>query len=1396
MPARAQASRREESRADGGRAQGRSTARATRPPRYGVDVVDVGRSDQAEIDRARPTQPSPEIDVAASIFPAELEQSPALSPPRLVPPVLPAPVEAIAAPPAARPRETVSDFRGERDRGAGLGQQDNAARPSVMTSSVTALPTSRSPARGTGVMRTAGQRAPVADFRAGRPPSRSLREQAITPSRMPLVERPAAPQATSDAADSPAVTSSQALAPDEAPPQGRAAIDLIMPPAPDRPSPNQVARIETSTRSASRAASRARDLPNAEASTAAARQGVTEPEAETRGRAEAAVAETLVEQSAPSPAILELCRLIRDSIREKRPVDEDELVNTDPQGVADEAGRALNQRVEGEADNVTSSYDALQQPPSGEARQVGRSIETPPSRASLPELQAADAAAPDPIPDDNLRLDVDQENARAQVAAAGMDTPAARVVESGPIAEARAAQGEFGALAERSPAELAAAQSQAIADAQADMAALQQQMLENLQAGRHSTVRAVARRQGGMVTSEEATRRRVSTEARRIFRETQTAVNGPLQQLPRIAMAMWDAGIDSASTRFEQSLARVKTWIDERHSGVGGAILGVVDAITGLPGWVTEEYDRAEQRFGDDVCAVLVNISGHVNRVVATSDRLISNARDQIDALFDYLPDNLRAWAEEEKARFNGQLDQLGERVQSARTEITSGLRERAISAVAEVQQRVEALREEARGILGRIADAIAAFVEDPAKFIIEGILRILGIAPAAFWALVARIERVISDIANDPLAFANNLVSALAEGFRKFFDNFVDHIIGGFFDWLFSGLGAVGVNIPSDFSLKSIITFALELMGITWPRIREILARHIGEENVALLEKAYELISTLIEQGPEGIFEMIKERLNPQEILNQIISAAVDYLVEALIRAVTPRVIALFNPAGAIVQAVEVIFRVLKWIFENAARIFSLVETVVNGVADLIAGNISGMATAVEGALARLITPVIDFLAGFLGLGDLPEKIADTIRGFQEMVLSVIDRVVAWLADRARSLLRALGIGEEDIEEGEEDDGELIVETFSMEGEPHTLTIDPERGRVTLASDASPLAAQIAAGKEKLREHEGNATAEEAKAILQRMQGLLDEIQAELESNATPRQREQRRSLRPQLRQFSRETKQALEHYGERFKVKEIVDGLPEFGPVVVAPHPARPEDLDRLTQPDGSTRESHHVPPKELAQTLATRIGETARVLEGEDQPGATAAAILLRDRERTIKDKKESGKDLSAILLHRVTHQNAGGTAVHAAAMRGEIVADIHRIDAASDREKLQIINRIGGDLSVNPNRQAINFFLERLNEQLDEEEDRAIAAQIDADVAEIDEETAQDARASAEDRLRLLIQRAFDDSLDQGIAAVRRALTHSILDGPETERMSKVGELHDKATDTWKKEKILT
>lgn len=789
------------------------------------------------------------------------------------------------------------------------------------------------------------------------------------------------------------------------------------PPPPTGLSPAEQARLAAVDHRAGTAVAATTELPTAGEQVGEARQAVQEPSEESEARAQDRLVEVLGERPEPSPEIEALCEQIRQVIREKRPPDEESLVDARPEEMAQEAGRDLNDSVEGDAERIQAEYSELEERPQGAPARDAAPMTSPPGPAAAPNIDG-ERATPDGVAAEAVSLDADVEAAERQVEEAGMNSAPAQLVQSGPLAEARAAQGELSDTAAQDPQAVLAEQQAILSNASADMSALTASALTSLRGERTRTTTGGRAQQHGMVGSEEAMRVEAAAQAEGIFSDAQTRVAALLEPLPRTAMGRWEAGVGVLSTRFEQHLDRVQRWIDERHEST---VLSVVDYFTGLPGWVTAEYDRAEQAFGDGVCDLIREISTEVNGVIMACEAIIGDARTQIRAVFDSLPAELQEWAAEQQAEFGERLDGLREQAEQTRSDFTQELTERAAEAVQSVREQVHELREAARGLLGRIADAVDAFLDDPARFILEGLLELVGIAPSAFWAVVDRIGQAIEDIADDPLGFAGNLLSALGQGFQQFFDNIGDHLLQGLLDWLFSGLGAVGVQIPTDTSLSSIITFFLQLMGLTWANIREILVRHLGEENVALIERAWELVSALIEMGPEGLFELVREQLDPANLLSIVLEAAVEFLIEALISAVTPRIIALFNPVGAIVQAVEAIYRVLRWIFENAARIFSLVETVVNGVTDLIAGNIGGMATAVESALARLITPVIDFLAGYLGLGDLPEKIADVIRSMQERVLAVVDRVIVFLAEQARALLRTLGLGE-DEEVGEED--------------------------------------------------------------------------------------------------------------------------------------------------------------------------------------------------------------------------------------------------------------------------------------------------------------------------------------------------------------------------------------
>ena len=777
-------------------------------------------------------------------------------------------------------------------------------------------------------------------------------------------------------------------------------------------------RLTTVQDEANTVATEHTEMPSSTEQTTDARAAVTEPEQETQGKAEEDLFAELGSRPRPSPEVLELCDRIRQAIRERRPPDEDSLTSADPEAMAKDAGKELDGEIDRDVERVDDEYDELDTDPSGQREKEPQPPEDVPEEAKESAQVDAKQAVPEGNSPDEISLDQQVEENQAQIDAATSEyQETADLVESGPLQDARDAQSELEESARVDTTKVLARQQSIQADAQASMDELQARALQSMREARRTTVTENSNQRDQMIQSEEDQRTQVGQQANQIYADAQQRVDELMAELPTMAMERWEAGVAILSTRFKQSLAKVDAWIEERHSGVGGFFNELGDAIFGLPDWITDEYDRAEQAFGDGVCNLLTEISTEVDSVVKTCEAIIANARQQIRQLFASLPENLQGWAQEQQAQFDNKLNALNQQVQTTRKTFTQELTQKAAGAVQEMREEVHALREKAKGLIGRIQASIEAFIEDPARFIINGLLEIVGIAKAAFWGVVNRIGDSIDAIAAAPLTFANNLVNALGTGFQLFFDNIPTHLLDGMFSWLFSRLSDVGVEAPRDFSLKSLVTFFMQVMGFTWDRIKRLLAKRVGEENVEMVEKAWSLMSELIEMGPEGIFSLVEETLDPQNILDVILETAIEFIVETLIKQVAMRLLGLLNPAGAVLQAIEVIYKVLSWLFENAARIFGLIETVVGGIADIINGNIGGMAKAIEESLARLLPIVIDFLADFLGLGNLPKKVANAIENVQEFVEEAIDEALDFIAKKAKKLLAKIGLGDEDEE-------------------------------------------------------------------------------------------------------------------------------------------------------------------------------------------------------------------------------------------------------------------------------------------------------------------------------------------------------------------------------------------
>jgi len=892
--------------------------------------------------------------------------------------------------------------------------------------------------------------------------------------------------------------------------------ELLLPPAPSSPVPEHRAAIGGVRSRTTAAGSQTQDVPSAQSSTQDARDATTIPASEQLGRAQQAVATALDQQVEPSPEIVELCAGISAAIRAKRPVDQDELLSADLREPAEQAGNALNASVQQQGDAVGQNYAAVDEPPTPAEARPAEVPTVPEASIGSPDLTAAHAAPP-PIADSDLDLANDQAQVGQRVDESGIHTPVTEQIPDGPFAQARDGEQQLNEVSANRTAEVRAEQQQAIASSQEQMAELQQQALAAFNQSREASVRSTAQQQSTMTETEADTRNRLSAEANGVFTDASARVRTLLSPLSSTAMDMWRADLATLTTDFRQNLDVVKREVDERHAGVGGAIVAWWDDQVGLPKRFTDAYDRAERDFSDGVCDSLSRISIHVNTVIASIEGIIATAEDEIRRIFtENLPEGLESWAAQQLGTFETRLTDLRSEVEDTRKNFLREVSNEAVSAVQAVQTEVQALREEAKGVIDKILDALAEFIEDPATAIINGLLRVVGIPPDAFWGLLEKIPVVIDAIADDPVSFINNLVDGVRGGFEGFFERFPTHVIAGFWDWLFSGLEG-GVALPEDFTMQSLVTFALDLMGLSWDAIREILVKHIGAENVELIEQAWDLLSLLLEKGIDGVLEMVQEYLDPARILDLILEAAIDYLVTTLIKVVVERVVSLLNPVGIIFQAIKLIWDVLSWIFRNAARIFRFVETVVNGVADIVAGNIGAMAKAVEGALASLIPVVIDFLAQLMGLGGLPDAVAEVIVDLRKVVLKAVDTAIGFLIKQAKALLAKLGFGGEEDADGEggddpeaEDenagDTELGEEIrFNADGESHRLWIDNDGTNATLmiASNPTTVPAQLAAWEDEAKALEDEDKKAKAMELLARAKPLAATIDIEADEVA-----------------------------------------------------------------------------------------------------------------------------------------------------------------------------------------------------------------------------------------------------------------------------------------------------
>jgi len=308
-------------------------------------------------------------------------------------------------------------------------------------------------------------------------------------------------------------------------------------------------------------------------------------------------------------------------------------------------------------------------------------------------------------------------------------------------------------------------------------------------------------------------------------------------------------------------------------------------------------------------------------------------------------------------------------------------------------------------GVFGSIAGQLLRWGLGTVIKLLEIIFSV--VAPGAMGYL-RRAGGAIQGIFRNPIGFVMNLVRAAKAGFQRFGRNILRHMQTSIVSWLTGSLP--GIYIPQGLSLPEILKFVLSVLGLSWVNIRQKLVTAVGEPAVRAMEIGFDLVATLVRDGPAAAWTQMQEQL--ANLKQMAIDGIIDMVVNLVLTRAVPRLIAMFIPGAGFITAIMSIYGTVTTFIAQLSRIAQVITSFLDSMMAIAAGNIEAAATRVETTLAGLLTLAVNFLAGFAGLGRVADQVRGVIARIRAPIDRALDRVIAWIVATARRLGRFIAHG------------------------------------------------------------------------------------------------------------------------------------------------------------------------------------------------------------------------------------------------------------------------------------------------------------------------------------------------------------------------------------------------
>jgi hypothetical protein len=657
----------------------------------------------------------------------------------------------------------------------------------------------------------------------------------------------------------------------------------------------------------------------------------------------------------------------------------------------------VTQGKDGQAKDIEAATEA----PPDQSKAVPKPV-TPmaPEQPGQPAPIPAAGAVPKPAPPEQLNLAAGKHATNQEMADAEVTEP--QLAQSGEpqFEHALADKKAAAAHADTAPAEFRQQEKEVIQQGKADASAETAAAVTGMQGTKASALAGLVADKGKTKSKDETRRAEVTAKIQGIFAATEADVKKILDGIDPKVEAAFEQGEAAARSAFENFVAaKMSAYKKDRYGGWLGGLRWAKDKLLGMPAKVNEFYEAGRELYLKQMDGVISRVADIVGNDLTAAKKRIATGKTEIASYVKTLPADLQKVGSAAAKEIGDRFAQLEKDVDAKQESVVDTLATKYVESRKGLDERIEALQAENKGLVDKAIGAIKAVINTIRELV------------SMLKNVLARAAGVVGDIIKAPVRFLGNLIAGVKGGILKFKDNILGHLRKGLMSWLFGALAEGGVELPDKFDAKGIIQLLASIFGLTWTNIRNRLVRQIGEPAMAAIEKGVEIFRVIAGQGVAGLWQMLLDKLG--DIKEMILEQVKDFVITKIITAGITWLIGLLNPAAAFIKACKLIYDVVMFFVNNADRILKFVNTVIDSVADVVRGNVSGVVDKINDVLGQMVPIIIGFLASAIGLGGIGQKIRQIIETLQKPVNKALDFVIKTGLKLAGPIIRGIkGIG------------------------------------------------------------------------------------------------------------------------------------------------------------------------------------------------------------------------------------------------------------------------------------------------------------------------------------------------------------------------------------------------